>query len=216
MINKLSLCIYFTLLMLVCLYAYKRPEYNWDMLPYMAIALQHDMHDPKAIHDSVYALAGRMVPSPEFRELTDGGLAYRRKMAGNAWEFQSQLPYYVVKPLYTRQVYYFYRAENGWECLGIPKPASLLRCKTPLHPPGLLFLPCRFFVDKSDRAALCHFLFFNWMFPLSLDKKVPGYSFFSSYLRLVHGFIAHAGNRQVVRSGRTFCFAAFGFAVFPG
>jgi hypothetical protein len=108
--NRFLLFIYLLFLLLVAVYMYKKPAYNWDMIPYMAITLQHDQHDPAFVHDSVYALIRQQLPADTYGQLIDGGLPYRKKMAEDPAAFTRQMPFYLVKPLYTGLVYLAYKS----------------------------------------------------------------------------------------------------------
>ena len=55
--NYLLTIIYFLCIMSVSIYAFEKPYYNWDALPYMAVALSYESDDAKFIHDTVYAIA---------------------------------------------------------------------------------------------------------------------------------------------------------------
>ena len=111
--KRLLLFVYLLFILLVALYTFRRPGYNWDMLPYMAIVLQYDHHDAHFAHDTVYRLIKEQLPASAYGLLIDGGLPYRRTMAENAAEFSRQMPFYSVKPLYTGGVYLLYK-------LGVP------------------------------------------------------------------------------------------------
>src|SRR5579859_2496626 len=111
--NRLIFIAYLTLIFLLALYAFKRPQYNWDMLPYMAVAIGYQDNNPDFVHDTIYDIARHQLPAPAYNQLIDGGLEYRRKMTANAGEFHRQMPFYTVKPLYTWLVYFIYK-------LGVP------------------------------------------------------------------------------------------------
>lgn len=90
------------------------------MLAYMALAVSVDHHDPGFAHDTVYRIAKQQLPTAVYGQLADGGLDFRKRMLEDPVEFQSKMPFYVVKPLYTRMVYYLYKA-------GVPLiPATVL------------------------------------------------------------------------------------------
>ncbi len=90
------------------------------MLAYMAVVFSYDHTRPDLIQDTVYHIARQKLSAPVYAQLADGGLDFRRRMAGNPVEFQNQLVFYVIKPLYTRMVYYLYKA-------GVPIiPATVL------------------------------------------------------------------------------------------
>jgi len=116
--NKIIFFFYLILVLLVGLYGLKKPNYNWDMLGYMAVVIGYDHSDPIFVHDTVYQIAKEQVPAPIYNQLVDGGLEFRKRMAANSNEFDQQLPFYSVKPLYTRMVYLFYK-------LGIPLIQSI-------------------------------------------------------------------------------------------
>jgi hypothetical protein len=107
--NKILLSLYVTAIFLAGLYAFKKPLYNWDMIAYMAITVGYDHPDPNYIHDTVYNIVKQQLPGPVFSQLTDGGIEYRKRMAGKSDEFYRQMPFYSVKPLYTGLIYIFYK-----------------------------------------------------------------------------------------------------------
>ena len=108
--NGLVLCCYFILIFLTGRISIKRPEYNWDMLAYMAVVLGYDNSDSNFVHNSVYKIAKDQLPAETYNQLIDGGLEYRKNMAQNSSEFYQQMPFYAVKPLYTRLIYFMYKA----------------------------------------------------------------------------------------------------------
>ena len=118
--NKFFLILYLFFILLIALYAFKKPDYNWDMLAYMAVVIGYDHNDINFVHDTVYNIARQQLPASVYNQLTDTGNTYRKKMAENADEFHQQMPFYTVKPLYTRLVYFIYKG-------GVPLvPATLL------------------------------------------------------------------------------------------
>lgn len=108
--NAVFFFIYVGCLSLICLFAYKRPSYNWDMLPYMAIVLKmdHQGWDATSTHNAAYNIAKQKIPSKEYGYLIQG--PYREKMAQEPTAFNAQLPFYAVKPLYLSMIYLFYKA----------------------------------------------------------------------------------------------------------
>lgn len=106
----LFLFIYLGSLFLICLFAFRRPSYNWDMLAYMAIVLKADHPDWNAdqVHKATYDIAREKVPSKEYGYLIHS--PYREKMAKDTAAFYAQLPFYTVKPLYIGVIYLFYKA----------------------------------------------------------------------------------------------------------
>ena len=99
--------VYFLCLLPVAIFAIKRPYYNWDMLPYMALVLKMDYKDSVTVHKMTFSIAETNIPSTEYGDLTRG--EYRKRMVENPADFYSQLPFYVVKPFYIWVVYFFYK-----------------------------------------------------------------------------------------------------------
>ena len=111
--------IYFSCTLAVGIFAFKRPHYNWDMLAYMAIVIKMEHPDATVaqLHTDTYKAAKENIPAPEYKLLTDSTHAYRKKMAEDPFAFYGQLPFYVIKPLYTGSVYLFHKS-------GFTLPAS--------------------------------------------------------------------------------------------
>jgi hypothetical protein len=99
--------VYFLCLLPVAIFAFKRPYYNWDMLPYMALVLKMDNGDSVTVHKMTFSIAKKDIPAAEYAQLIEGG--YRKRMAESPADFYTQLPFYVVKPFYTWVVYFFYK-----------------------------------------------------------------------------------------------------------
>ena len=106
-LSALIYFVYFLCLLPVAIFAFKHPYYNWDMLPYMALALKMDHTDSNDVHKITYSNAKANIPAVEYEFLTGG--EYRKRMAESPSDFYSQLPFYVVKPFYTWMVYIFYK-----------------------------------------------------------------------------------------------------------
>lgn len=102
--------IYFFSIMLAGFYCFKRPFYNWDVLPYTALILKMDHHHQKEAHDLAYELVEKNIPAKNYRQLTDSSHIYRNRMLVDAEAFNKQLPFYAIKPLYIASSYLFYKA----------------------------------------------------------------------------------------------------------
>jgi hypothetical protein len=76
------------------------PQYNWDLLPYVAIAKSYDIASTEELHRAAYDLAEESVPPERYRALTLGDAPYRITLARNSDLFAQVLPFYRVKPLY--------------------------------------------------------------------------------------------------------------------
>ncbi len=101
---------YVLCIIIVAIYCFKRPLYNWDMLPYSALVLKMDGADAKTAFAHTYESAKENVPPGPYHLLTDSTNAYRYTLANNAGAFNEQLPFYVVKPLYISLAYLAYKA----------------------------------------------------------------------------------------------------------
>ncbi len=111
--------LYFFYIVLIGFYCFKRPFYNWDMLPYTALILQLDQYDTKEAHAITYKLAQENIPPANYHQLTDSSHEYRNRMLNDPRAFNSQLPFYVIKPLYIGIAYLFYK-------LGVSLPQATL------------------------------------------------------------------------------------------
>ena len=108
--NYLLLTFYFLCILFIATYAFQRPYYNWDTLPYMGVVLSYENDNPEFIHDSVYAIAQDQMPSATYKQVIDTSMDYKKRMFENRYDFYNTLPFYVVKPLYTGMIYLFYKA----------------------------------------------------------------------------------------------------------
>lgn len=77
-----------------------RPDANWDMLAYLAVAEEGSITDPVALHTYAYDTVKAGVSEDEYRMLVDDGGGFRSHMATNANDFVSLLPMYRVKFFY--------------------------------------------------------------------------------------------------------------------
>lgn len=86
--------------------AYQKPLNNWDAIAYSAVVLQYN-HAQDA-HLQAYHIAGQQLLPINYNQLTSGN--HQRKLwAADAKEFNRLMPFYVVKPLYTRLAWLFYK-----------------------------------------------------------------------------------------------------------
>jgi len=100
---------YLCFLVLAAFYCFKRPLYNWDLLPYSVLILQTDRHNTADAFATTYSSAKENIPPKDYRFLTDSSNAYRYKLANDSASFSAQLPFYAVKPLYISFAYLCYR-----------------------------------------------------------------------------------------------------------
>lgn len=103
--------LYSFLLLVMAVYCYKRPSYNWDMLAYMALAAGADNKGSfKDVHAKVYAEAQKYVPAESYDMLVQSNHPLRSRLYTDADYFREKLPFFVVKPLYIGVVYIFFKA----------------------------------------------------------------------------------------------------------
>jgi hypothetical protein len=102
--------LYYFVIFLAGIYSFRKPEYNWDMLPYMALVLESDNIKTDSVHDQTYYFVKQSLPPASYKNLTDSSNTYRKQMKQDRVAFHNQLPLYVVKPLYIAFVYLFYKA----------------------------------------------------------------------------------------------------------
>lgn len=107
--NYLLNTFYFLCIISVSIYAFEKPNYNWDAMPYMAVALSYESGDATFIHDTVYTIAKEQMPPVKYDQIIDTSMNYKKRMLQNENDFYNLLPFYVVKPLYTGMIYLFYK-----------------------------------------------------------------------------------------------------------
>jgi len=107
--NLVRIC-YLFCIGVAAFYCFKRPLYNWDLLPYSALILKMDGYDAKKAFTYTYEAAKENIPPGKYYLLVDSTNAYRYKLSNNDEAFNEQLPFYVVKPLYTSLAYLAYKA----------------------------------------------------------------------------------------------------------
>jgi len=117
--NQLEMMLGSTIFVALCLWigylAFYHCFYNWDMLPYTALALQ--WNGVTEIHSATYHVMQAQVPPNALIQLTTG--SYPQQMAQNSADFISQLTFYVVKPLYIALL-------AGLYALGLPMISAMM------------------------------------------------------------------------------------------
>ncbi len=96
------------ILILISFTFYKKPVYNWDLLPYSALILSKPGMSPDSIHKLTYEKAAEQIPAKEFQLLTDTSNYYRSQTLNDAKIFTEELKYYKVKPLFIKAVSFFF------------------------------------------------------------------------------------------------------------
>ena len=83
--------------------AYFNPAYNWDVLPYIGIATEDELADPKKIHDNAYSEVREAATDYQYYKVTSSQ-AYRVHMHENPDDFVSLFPLYRVKVGYVAAI----------------------------------------------------------------------------------------------------------------
>lgn len=110
----LAWALFAAFLVWVAVLAFAHCFYNWDMVAYAALAM--DWSGTADPHGAVYRAFEAEVPESVMRELIADG--YPRQVAESSEAFASQLPFYVVKPLYIAVL-------AGLHRLGVPIVAAI-------------------------------------------------------------------------------------------
>jgi len=76
------------------------PEYNWDLAPYLAIAMENTIPDHAELHRTVWGIMQAGATEDQFRQLTTAN-SYNIAQYANPETFFSQLVFYRVKIAYT-------------------------------------------------------------------------------------------------------------------
>jgi len=100
---------YLSILVIAAFYCFKRPLYDWDLLPYSVLILQTDHHNTDESIAIAYRSAKEKIPPKHHSLLTDSSNKYRYKLANDYASFSEQLPFYAVKPLYVSFAYLCYK-----------------------------------------------------------------------------------------------------------
>lgn len=95
---KIAILIYILFTCSVFFYSLANPVYNWDMIPYVAVAKNFEIKDAQKLHAFVYDGLKQAVPPQTFQELVTGD--YRKTISKNPEAFSEQLSFYRFKIIY--------------------------------------------------------------------------------------------------------------------
>ncbi len=84
------------ILLTVTVLVIRRPYYNWDMFPYMAIAIGHESVPFDSTHREVYRIARATLPPADFDAIS----TRQPDLMSDAAAFEGILKYYTIKPGY--------------------------------------------------------------------------------------------------------------------
>jgi hypothetical protein len=83
----------------VAAYSWVRPDYNWDMVAYVAAALESSTENPEQLHAETWKAIGEGARASQLYNLQYGN-SYNRHQWENPADFESQLSMYRVKVAY--------------------------------------------------------------------------------------------------------------------
>jgi hypothetical protein len=103
------------LVAVLCVLAVRRtvqalpPLYNWDMLGYMALALEWELDDSEEIHRRTYAAAKAELPRGVYRDLVDPSSAIRAGRAADHAAFTEHIAFYRARVVATLAISLMHR-----------------------------------------------------------------------------------------------------------
>ena len=102
-IGRLAMAFAALVILLTAAYAWLRPDHNWDMLAYVAVALENRYSDPVELHAQTWAEIEKEANEGQLYHLRSSN-PYNLHQWENPADFQSQLFMYRVKIGYTMVV----------------------------------------------------------------------------------------------------------------
>lgn len=102
-LDRLAVCFMVLVITGVAAYSWLRPVYNWDMVAYVATALENRISDPVELHDGTWAEIEPGARESQIYHLKFSN-PYNLHQWQNAADFQSQLSMYRVKVLYVEML----------------------------------------------------------------------------------------------------------------
>jgi hypothetical protein len=99
LLDRLSIALVAAVVALISIYTWVRPDYNWDMVAYIATALESQTSNPVELHAETWKEVGKGASEANLYHLQYGN-PYNRHQWENPVDFQSQLSMYRVKVAY--------------------------------------------------------------------------------------------------------------------
>ncbi len=96
MLDRFGLAFFAAAMIAIALLGVLRPMFNWDMIPYVALAEERAGANDTLRHDRAYQLVRAAVPAKEWAQLTESD-GYRSVQYMNAQAFDTQLGMYRIK-----------------------------------------------------------------------------------------------------------------------
>lgn len=95
-LDRLAVAFFAVVCLAISAYALVRPDYNWDMVAYVATALEDRHGDPVDLHAETWRLISQRASASQLYALQQGN-PYNLNQWQNPADFQSQLSMYRVK-----------------------------------------------------------------------------------------------------------------------
>ncbi|WP_156381053.1 hypothetical protein [Aminobacter sp. DSM 101952] len=99
LLDRLATAFFAVVCLAISAYALVRPDYNWDMVAYVATALEDRHSDPVELHAETWKLIGERASDTQLYALQQSN-PYNLNQWQNPADFQSQLSMYRVKVAY--------------------------------------------------------------------------------------------------------------------
>ncbi len=110
-LDRLSLILFVLFLMAIAVIGLKKPEYNWDMAPYIAAAIQTDGSNVEELHQKTWDMIEARASQNQIYNLKAGN-PYNLHLYANPDAFYSMLPMYEVKVAYISAVRFLGKIAN--------------------------------------------------------------------------------------------------------
>ena len=98
-LDRAGLILFVVFLIVIAALGLKKPEYNWDMAPYIAAAIQNDVKDTETLHKKAWGMIEERASKNQIYKLQAGN-PYNKYEYENPDAFYSMLPMYEVKVAY--------------------------------------------------------------------------------------------------------------------
>lgn len=106
--DRAGLLVFFTFLVYLVASAIHSPHWSWDLVPYVACALENRFPDSTALHSATFEEVRRIVPPARFVALTSG--VYFGDVFHDPESLRQQLPFYRTRPVYVELIRLISRA----------------------------------------------------------------------------------------------------------
>jgi hypothetical protein len=107
--RALSLGVFLTIMAYSVRSNYQRPEWNFDLVGYVAVVTSYLEDTPEQIHKSTYDAIRQGVPAGDYNKLL-GASGYRKSLSQHASHLMTQVRLYRNKPGYLLAVYVVHKA----------------------------------------------------------------------------------------------------------